>query len=242
MRYIALATDYDGTLAPHGKVSPDTVQALERLRQSGRKLLLITGRRVDSLLDVFPEIGLFDLVVAENGAVLYDPQTEQTHALHEPPAPELIQFLEEQGASPLAVGAVIVATREPYRQTVLAGLQKLGLKRNVILNKGAVMVLPAGVDKRSGLAAALKRLGLSPQRIVAIGDAENDQSLLEYCDLGVAVQDALPSLKKRADYVTSGGAGAGVVELIEILLEDDLQMLQASCDNQSMPAETPDEG
>lgn len=37
MRYYALATDYDGTLARDGRVNEDTIRALERLRETGRE-------------------------------------------------------------------------------------------------------------------------------------------------------------------------------------------------------------
>ena len=68
MRYLALATDYDGTLARHGQVDAPTLAALERLRATGHKLLLVTGREMDDLKRCFAELHLFDWVVAENGA------------------------------------------------------------------------------------------------------------------------------------------------------------------------------
>src|SRR5262245_3968957 len=49
MRYLALACDYDGTIAHHGRVDDDTLAALRRVRASGRKLLLVTGRELDDL-------------------------------------------------------------------------------------------------------------------------------------------------------------------------------------------------
>ena len=66
MRYVALAADYDGTLATAGTVDADTVGAIERLVASGRKLLLVTGRVLPELLEIFPHISLCELVVAEN--------------------------------------------------------------------------------------------------------------------------------------------------------------------------------
>jgi hypothetical protein len=85
MRYLALACDYEGTLAAEGRVAPETVAALERLRASGRQLLLVTGRELDDLLAIFPHVHLFDCVVAENGAVLYHPASQQTTLLTAPP-------------------------------------------------------------------------------------------------------------------------------------------------------------
>src|SRR3569833_1182815 len=73
MRYYALATDYDGTLAHNGKVDDGTYAALERLRTTRRKLILVTGRRLDDLMTVFDRIEIFDRVVAENGALVYNP-------------------------------------------------------------------------------------------------------------------------------------------------------------------------
>jgi HAD superfamily hydrolase (TIGR01484 family) len=109
------------------------------------------------------------------------------------------------------VGRVIVATWHPHEDKVLEVIRKLGLEYQVILNKDAVMVLPSGVNKASGLSAALREMGLSPRNAVGVGDAENDQALLSLCGCGVAVANALPLLKECADFVTKGDRGAGVV-------------------------------
>ena len=80
MRYIAFATDYDGTLATDGHVAEPTLAALEGLKASGRKILLVTGRHLGDLQAVFPQTNLFDRIVAENGAVLYDPTSREETA------------------------------------------------------------------------------------------------------------------------------------------------------------------
>jgi hypothetical protein len=98
----------------------------------------------------------------------------------------------------------------------------MGLELQVIFNKGAVMILPGGVNKATGLTCALKELGLSVHNTVGVGDAENDHAFLRVCECAVAVSNALPSLKKEADIVTTQDHGAGVTELIDRILEDDL--------------------
>ena len=223
MRYLALATDYDGTLAEQGTVRPATVAALERLQKSGRRLILVTGRELQDLKSVFDRLDVFDAVVAENGALLYQPQTREEAVLAEPPPPELAEKLREAGATPLGVGRVIVATREPYEIAALQAVHELGLEWQLIFNKGAVMLLPSGVNKHTGLLAALDLLGLSMRNTVAVGDAENDHAMLAASECGVAVANALPSLKEHADLVTRGARGYGVEELIERLLDDDLR-------------------
>jgi hydroxymethylpyrimidine pyrophosphatase-like HAD family hydrolase len=227
MRYFALATDYDGTLAHDGVVSSATITALERLRATGRKLILVTGRELADLLRAFPQIELFDRVVAENGALIYMPATREEQPLAEAPPEAFVMALQAQGVAPLSVGRVIVATWHPNETVVLTTIRDLGLEHQVIFNKGAVMVLPPGINKAAGLGAALEQLGLSAHNVVGIGDAENDHAFMSICECSVAVANALPMVQERADYVTRGDHGAGVVELIEGMIADDLQSLDA---------------
>jgi hydroxymethylpyrimidine pyrophosphatase-like HAD family hydrolase len=226
MRYLALACDYDGTLAAEDRVAPETVAALERLRGSGRQLLLVTGRELDDLLAVCPYVSLFDRVVAENGAVLYHPARREMTLLSAPPPDVFIRALQARRVGPLSTGRVIVATWEPQETAVLEVVRDLGLELQVTFNKGAVMVLPAGVTKATGLAAALRDLGLSPHNVVGVGDAENDHAFLRLCECAAAVANALPMVQAGADLVTQRPNGAGVVELIEQLLVSDLSELE----------------
>ena len=222
MRYQALCCDYDGTLATAGRVLPETVHALERLIASGRRLVLVTGRELEDLQRICPRLDLFEYVVAENGALLYHPATRAEASLADRPPESFIAALREKGVSPLSVGRVIVATWEPHEKAVLEAIRELGLELQVIFNKGAVMVLPTGVNKATGLECALRKMGLSAHNVVGIGDAENDHALLSMCECSVAVANALPTLKSTADIVTTADQGAGVVELVEELLRDDL--------------------
>src|SRR3989337_801534 len=199
MRYLALCTDYDGTIAHHGIVDEATIDALTRLRQSGRKLIMVTGREIGDLIAIFPRLDLFELVVAENGALLYRPQTREERPLGDAPLPEFVAALQARGVAPLSVGRTLVATFEPHEQTVLEVIRDLGLELQVIFNKGAVMVLPSGLNKASGLKAALMELNLSVHNTVGVGDAENDHAFLSICECSVAVANALPAVKERAD-------------------------------------------
>lgn len=226
MRYLALACDYDGTLATHGLVDSTTIAALERLRSTGRRLILVTGRQLEDLQSVFPHLDLFDRVVVENGALLYRPAAREEKLLGEAPPAEFIEALREREVKPLSVGRSIVSTWHPQEATVLEAIEAVGLELAVIFNKGAVMVLPPGVNKATGLVAALKEMGLSPHNVAGIGDAENDHAFLSVCECSAAVANALPMVKERVDFSTISDHGAGVVEFIEKLIADDLRELE----------------
>lgn len=160
MRYLALASDYDGTLARNGTVSAETVVALERWRESDRKLILVTGRELEDLMGIFPQINLFDRIVLENGALLYHPATGEEKLLGDRPPEAFIKSLNEKNVNPLSVGRVIVATWRPHDTAVMETIRAQGLNLQVIFNKAAVMILPFGIDKASGLDAALKEVGI----------------------------------------------------------------------------------
>lgn len=226
MRFHALATDYDGTIAHDGGVDGPTLAALERVRKSGRKLILVSGRELPDLNTVFDRLDLFDLAVLENGAIIYNPQTKETRVLAEPPPPKFAAELKKRGVKPVSVGHVIVATFQPHQDIVFKTIHDLGLELQVIFNKDAVMVLPSGVNKATGLTAALEELGLSPHNAVGVGDAENDHAFLRLCECSAAVDNALPAVKETADVVTPSKRGAGVAELIDLLLATDLSDLK----------------
>lgn len=221
MRFGVLACDYDGTLAHDAVVNEATAAALDRYRSAGGQLLMVTGRELPDLQRVCDVLDKFEMIVAENGALLHRPAEESSELLCEPASAELAQRLAQAGAQPLSIGRAIIATREPYERVAFKLIKELGLELQIIFNKGAVMILPTGVNKATGLAAALSTINVAAENAAAVGDAENDHALLSMCGLGVAVGNAVPTLKETANVVTKGWRGDGVIELIERLLADE---------------------
>lgn len=221
MKYKVLATDYDGTIAHDGIVDEPTLEALQRARAAGLRLVMVTGRELTSLFNTFAGFPVFEKIVAENGAVVHDPAAESIEVLAAAPPPIFLQALE-RAQIPLSVGHSIVATVTPHEHAVLDAIHALGLEWHVIFNKGAVMALPVEVTKATGLAAVLKIMGVDAGEVVGVGDAENDHAFLRYCGLSVAVSNALPTVKEVVDVVTSGARGAGVRELIDRMLSGEL--------------------
>ena len=224
MTFEALATDYDGTLAYDGVVDEPTIAALGRAREAGLRLLMVTGRELSDLFNTFEHSAMFDCIVAENGAVLYDPASQQVDVLAPAPPPALVERLTQMRV-PFSVGHSIVATVQPHEHQLLEAIRDLELEWHVIFNKGSVMALPADVTKASGLTPALKTLGLSCSRTLGVGDAENDQAFLRACGVAVAVANALQSVKDAAHIVTQGARGDGIIELIDRLLAGEFDAL-----------------
>jgi hydroxymethylpyrimidine pyrophosphatase-like HAD family hydrolase len=224
MRYRAFATDYDGTIAHDGIVDEPTIAALQRVRAAGLTLILVTGRELSSLFNTFAYADVFDRIVAENGAVLYESATKSMKILASPPPPAFVEALQ-RAEVPLWIGHSIVATVTPYEHEVLRAIKELRLEWHVIFNKDAVMALPSDVTKATGLSAALGALNVLPEETIAVGDAENDQAFLRFSGLSVAVDNALDSVKELADIVTTGARGAGVRELIDRLLSGELDAI-----------------
>src|SRR5687767_7639500 len=222
MKYSVFATDYDGTIAHHGDVSQATLDGLRRLKSAGFTLLMVTGREIPDLHRVFSHATLFDWIVAENGALLYRPETKEEFLLAHPPTPQFAENLRLAGVNQLSVGRVIIGTQEMYLGVVQQWIEKMDLKLDIIMNKGCVMILPAGVNKATGLKYILGQLKVPREKTVAVGDAENDLVMLKLAGFGVAVGNALPEVKRRADFVTKRGHGEGVVDLIDDLLKDHL--------------------
>jgi hydroxymethylpyrimidine pyrophosphatase-like HAD family hydrolase len=216
-KIMALATDGDGTLLRGGHMGRKTIAALKRWRDAGRKLVLVTGENIRQLGE-FPHADLFDRIVAENGAIVARSRKGKARRLCQLPPPRLLRAFKEGHVWPLKRGRVILQANFDQEENIRRILRRTKLPWNIIRNRKEVMVLPDGITKATGVAAALKELGLSPRQAVGVGDAENDGALLKLCGLAVAVNNAVPKLKRKADFITRGQYGKGVAELIDRLL------------------------
>ncbi len=229
MRFRVLACDYDGTIASDGVIKPAVARALGRVRESGRRLLLVTGRTRAQLEPAPAGLDLFDLLVLENGALLVEPGGGGETLLCPPVPGALVRALREAGVEPLHVGRALCGTGVEHLGAVTAVLGAVPLDLGVSLNRRDLMILPAGVDKASGTEAALRRLGESLSACVAVGDADNDIPLLAAAGCGVAVGSPADAVRAAARLVVALPDGEGVIRLAEHLVADDLATLLAVC-------------
>lgn len=214
-----IALDLDGTLAKEGVVEEKTWDALRAIKEAGYVLILVTGRR----LSVIPTLGPFDelceAIVAENGATLHYPQTDRVDTPFGKLADEVVLKLKKLDIG-VEFGEAIAATWVPHDRAVLDVIAQTGYAATVEYNKGAVMILPPGATKGSGLKLALEELGYSTRNVLACGDAENDRSMFEQADLSVAVSNAIPVIRDLADTVLDQANGAGCRNMLAGLLKN----------------------
>ncbi len=208
-----LAFDFDGTLAKNGRVPQDLQQALAQLRQNNFALFLVTGRRYDSI-DLGSLRDVFTGIVWENGAVLTLKAIDDLYLPFGHVDARLVEALESANI-PLEYGTAIVSTWVPHKEAVWQARVESGTEAAIAYNKGAVMILPPGTAKGTGLERLLELCGFSLRNLVSFGDGENDISLIQVAETGIAVADAVPGLKEAANIITSQPGPAGVLEALQ---------------------------
>lgn len=203
MKFHVAALDYDGTIATHDVLNRTVRQVIGELRQSGRYVVIATGRILSDLERIAGDLRFVDAVVAENGAVIAFPSEGHVIALGNRPPEPLLQALDRRRIR-FAVGQCVVDAAAADAPAILEEIQALELPLALVFNRSRVMVLPHGITKATGLDQALRLLQRSVHNAVGIGDAENDSDLLRTCEFGVAAGWGSPTLIAGADAVIDG--------------------------------------
>lgn len=76
-------------------------------------------------------------------------------------------------------------------------------------------VMPNGIDKAASLDFLAKRVGISKDQIIAVGNAGNDLSMIQYAGLGIWVENVTPELRHLGDYIVASNNNDGVAEVVE---------------------------
>lgn len=137
------------------------------------------------------------------------------------PPQTFLQALYQRRIPPLAVGHAVIAMLAHQAAEVDALIVEHGVDLDKSFNKEAMMILPKGVDKAYGLKACLGFLKIPLKAVVGVGDAENDEPFLKLCGIAAAPANSLPSVQAIAHYHLRAEHGAGVEELVDLILTGD---------------------
>ncbi|HQZ32840.1 MAG TPA: HAD family hydrolase [Ilumatobacteraceae bacterium] len=215
MEHMVIALDVDGTLFDGVAVAPVAIDAIRRAHADGHHIVIVTGRRWESLHTVVPDIvDVCDRVVCEEGGVLVNVRTGTLTLLADPLEPALIDALRAAGVPDLDVGHVVVGAPTEWHATVQSARDSVGSHRHLVVNKGSVALAPEGCDKGTGLRAAIADLGAQSLRIIAIGDAANDLPMFAIASIAVGVANADETVLAAGIALTTGAVGLGVAEAL----------------------------
>jgi hydroxymethylpyrimidine pyrophosphatase-like HAD family hydrolase len=210
-----IATDVDGTLYDGEGVPDEAISALARARDDGHVVLIVTGRRWESLAAVVPDVVELCIgAVCEEGGVFVDVATRSLRLLAEPVELELVEALELAGVPALDIGHVVIGAPVACLAEVLWARDHVGSRRSVVTNKGSVALVPPGCDKGTGVRAAVAALALGHHSILAIGDAENDLAMFAVATISVGVANADDAVRASGVALTAASFGMGVAEAV----------------------------
>ena len=79
---------------------------------------------------------------------------------------------------------------------------------------------PLGVDKTRALKRTFEVLGIDRSEVMSFGDAQNDLSMIEWAQVGVAMGNAAVAVREQADYVTLDNNHDGIAHALEELVPE----------------------
>lgn len=114
-----------------------------------------------------------------------------------------------------AVKCILLEDPE-YLKTVESKLKREKPNKSVSISKPFFLeVMPQGIDKAASIARLADKLGILQEEIIAVGNAGNDLTMVEYAGLGVWVDNVTPELRDRADLIVASNNDHGVAEVVE---------------------------
>lgn len=169
--------------------------------------------------DLFCHLFSEDTIYAEKLVNISKRYTEWNQFLNEADKIKIriVDDLEEAIAAEAGgfMKAVVVDSDSEKISGIRNDIMKTGLVSASQSLKDNVEVMDKDVSKGNAIKILADMYGIRREEVIAIGDNENDVSMIEYAGLGIAMENADESLLKAADYVTGHYEKDGVADAIE---------------------------
>ena len=224
MKKRSFAVDIDGTITENGggRIHLGALEALRNLTNMGHNVIFVTGRSsVEGfLLSVFG--GTTKVAVGENGGCLTFDSDEHI----------LLGNLEECKNAFKVIKNNIDNVKEKavfprMTEVVLQRTFDLDLARKIVVenklnvelsdSQYAYHINSSGINKGTGFGEIMKKLSISRDDVIAIGDSATDIPLFKVAKTSIALGNASDKVQSEATMVVSGKAGDGVLEALDKL-------------------------
>lgn len=264
MKYEMLVLDLDGTLTnSEKKITPPTREAIIEIQESGKKVVLASGRPTPGITPLAEELHLKDYgsyILSFNGARIIDCRTGESIYNKTVPnnvIPEIYEMVKDydvdlitytdteilSGIKPnqyteiesricnldiVSVNNFAEAIDFPVNKLLIPGDPSLTVQLEKILKEKFhsflniyrsepffLEIMPQNIDKAHSLQKLLNSIGMTAEQMICCGDGYNDLTMIEYAGLGVAMENAQPIVKEKADYVTKSNDEDGVLYVID---------------------------
>lgn len=238
-------SDIDDTLTHHGVVVPDAYAAVARARAAGLRVVLVTGRPA-GWAEVLASVWPVDAAIAENGGVAYFKRDGRVHRMYfergDPTADasrlaaladdvlRSFTFARRSDDSTLRITDAAFDIGEtqqlspPQIEAIVARCRELGA-RTLVSSVHAHACFHRADKALMSVRVAEELWGESSEQVAAdyafIGDSPNDQAAFAFFQASIGVANIaryLPQLAPPPRYVTTGVAGHGFAEAIDVLL------------------------
>ena len=226
-----LVFDVDGTLLDFEGFHDELVYLARKVDSEIMTISLASGRTLPNVTPIKQSLGISGFIVAENGGIIWDSDLGRdiislSNGMR---AKEAAKWLSTKidGLDPSGIESNLWRTTEwclketqhwEEMRDILSDSEWNDL--DVVSTGFAVHIADPIINKRKGLEVALKQRNISPRRIIACGDANNDVPMFNLAGLAVAVSDESEEVINSADIITNKRGKNGAVELLKAILDN----------------------
>ncbi|MAX46331.1 MAG: phosphoglycolate phosphatase [Euryarchaeota archaeon] len=225
----AIAVDIDGTITDYNKkLHLDAIQSLRRLEEAGIPIILATGNVRAITYGLWRFIGASGPMVCENGGVVWHPDWNGpiVRADGERARECATKMAQDIEIDPKGI------TTNAWRESewCLFADEDLDAVNNWVSNSiysdlsvvrtgFAIHLMEPHLSKGEGLKVALEKMGLSPEDVLAVGDAPNDIPMFQLVGHSVAVGGCFDSLAAVAKVISPHPHGDTFAPLVDAILK-----------------------
>lgn len=237
-----IALDMDGTLLnEEKKISPENAEAIRQATEAGKIVIMSTGRGAVSALPYIQELGLTSPMVVVNGGEVWETPDKLLRRTLLPV--ETVSKLHElalehdcwwwaysvEGVFNREREGLDIANSEWLKFGFFSeNAEKLQCIRSTVTSWGTLEITnshpsnielnPLGINKANGVEAVCQLLGIQMSEVIAMGDSENDITMIHEAGLGVAMGNAQDEVKRIADMTTVTNEESAVATIIHTYL------------------------